>query len=101
MLTGGKPTQRWGRKRFLDSQLRTVRLDSEVRERCSGAGLRWRCGETKHEVTVNLYSPRDLGSNNSLPVDPQHMVQYFIEQDQGHIKFFFIEDLQPSLDIVP
>lgn len=29
------------------------------------------------------------------------MIQYFIEQDQGHIQLFFIEDLQPCLDIIP
>lgn len=29
------------------------------------------------------------------------MVQHFIEQDQGDVKLFFIEDLQPSLDIIP
>lgn len=28
------------------------------------------------------------------------MVKYFIEQDQGNIQFFFIEDLQPSLDVI-
>lgn len=28
------------------------------------------------------------------------MVKYFIEQDQRNIKFFFIEDFQPSLDII-
>lgn len=28
------------------------------------------------------------------------MVKHFIEQDQRNIKFFFIKDLQPSLDII-
>lgn len=55
----------------------------------------------QHKVTVSVHTPKRTHPNKSLPVDPEHVVEYFIEQDQGNIKFFFIEDLQPSLDIVP
>lgn len=51
-------------------------------------------------MTLHTAQETDWQSRESLPVNPEHMVQHFIEQDQGNIQFFFIEDLQPSLDIV-
>lgn len=51
---------------------------------------------------VNQEQPRRVGSwdTNSPPVDPEHVVQHFIEQDQRNVKFFFIEDFQPCFDII-
>lgn len=51
---------------------------------------------------VNQGQPRQVGSwdTNGPPVNPEHVVQHFIEQDQRNVKFFFIEDFQPCFDII-
>ena len=34
------------------------------------------------------------------PVDPEHMVEHFVEQHQRNIEFFLVEHLEASLHIV-
>lgn len=43
-----------------------------------------------------------MSSNGSLnlPVNSQHMIQDFIEQDKRYIKFFFVKDFKPGFHIV-
>lgn len=36
----------------------------------------------------------------SPPVDPEHVVQHFIKQDQGDVQLFFVEDFQPRFDVI-
>ena len=58
----------------------------------SGEG---RLARTRHsnEEQVTLGLSED-------PVNPEHMVQNLIEEDQGHVKFLLIEDLEPCLGVV-
>lgn len=36
----------------------------------------------------------------SPPVNPEHVVQDLVEQDQRHVQLFLVEDFQPGFDII-
>jgi len=45
----------------------------------------------KEKVTLGL---------SEDPVNPEHMIQHLVEEDQGHVKFLLVEDLEPGLRVV-
>lgn len=42
----------------------------------------------------------EAAATKSPPVNPEHVVQHLIKQDQRNIELFFIEDFQPGFDII-
>lgn len=39
-------------------------------------------------------------TTKSPPVNPEHVVQHFVKQDQRDIQLFLVEDFQPCFDII-
>lgn len=85
-----------GETLFLGHKVHTLRLDLGRRGECSKGG--------GGEHGLGLWWDPAMGPGRlrpkSSPVNPEHVVQHLIEQNQGNIELFFVEDLQPRLDVI-
>lgn len=47
-----------------------------------------------------VWASGEAAKTKSPPVNPEHVVQDLVEQDQRHVQLFLVENFQPGFDII-